>query len=164
MTQTPEGWTFDISSIYKAATDALEQADSLSENADKTSAAINEIEKTINGINGLSEYVRISTYEYEDDEGNLQTEPCLELGEADSDFKRKITNTKDMYFIGNVLKTFIDKNGLTTEDIKVTNSLTQSALVEVTDDGDDTYISEFRFVWKTRANGNYGLSFDGWNP
>ena len=164
MTQTAGGWTFDISSIYSAATDALNQTDNLSKNADETSAAIDELEKIVKGINGLSEYVRISTYEYTDEEGNLQIEPCLELGEADSDFKRKITNTQDMYFIGNVLKTFIDKNGLTTEDIKVTNSLTQSALVEVTDDGDDTYVTEFRFMWKTRASGNYGLTFDGWNP
>ena len=164
MTQTAGGWTFDISSIYKAAEDALKQADDLSKNADKTSAAINELDKTIKGINGLSEYVRISTHEYIDEAGNPQTEPCLELGEADSDFKRKITNTQDMYFIGNMLKTFIDKNGLTTEDIKVTNSLTQAKTVMVTDDGDDTYTSEFRFIWKVRSNGNYGLSFDGWNP
>ena len=67
-----------------------------------------------------------------------------------------------MYFVGNFLKTFIDKDGLTTEDIKVTNSLTQSGKVEVTDDGGDTYVSEVRFIWKVRSNGNYGLSFDGW--
>lgn len=162
MTQTANGWTFDISSIYNAAADALEQTDNLSKNADKTSAAVNEIDKIIKDINGLSEYVRISTYEYTDENGVLQIEPCLELGEADSDFKRKITNTQDMYFVGNLLKTFIDKDGLTTEDIKVKNRLTQSAEIEVTDDGDDTYISEVRYMWKVRGNGNYGLSFDGW--
>ena len=162
MTQTAGGWTFDISSIRKAAMEALEQADSLSKDADSTAAAVDELEKTINGINGLSEYVRISTHEYTDEEGEKQTEPCLELGEADSDFKRKITNTQDMYFIGNMLKTFIDKNGVTTENIEVQNSFTQSKKIEVTDDGGDHYVSEVRYAWKVRTNGHYGLSYDGW--
>ena len=145
MTQTAKGWTFDISSIRKAAQDALEQADTLTKNTNK-----------------LSEYVRIGTHEYIDEESNPQTEPCLELGEADSKFKRKITNTQDMYYFGELLKTFIDKDGLTTDDIKVKNSLTQSKTIMVEDDGDDVYPSEVRYIWKVRSNGNYGLSFEGW--
>ena len=164
MTQTPNGWTFDISKLRSAADDALKQADDLLKNIDKTSAALDEVEKTVKGINGLSEYVRISTYEYVDENGVTKIEPCLELGEADSDFKRKITNTQDIYLFGRMLKTYIDKDGVTAENVKVTNSLMQSGIVEVTDDGEDTYTSEFNFEWKIRTNGNYGLGFYGWNP
>ena len=147
MTQTANGWTFDISKIRKAADEALKQVSDLSQNLD-----------------GLSEYITIGRYEHTDENGETNLKPCLELGEADSDFKQKITNTQNIFYDGKTPKTTIDKDGLTTENIEVTNSLTQSTLVMVTDDGDDTYASEFNFRWKIRASGNYGLSFDGWNP
>lgn len=145
MTQTANGWTFDISKIRNAANEALKQIADLSESLD-----------------GLSEYVTIGTYDHTDENGDTNLRPCLELGEADSDFKQKITNTQNIFFDGKTPKTVIDKDGVESENLKVKNSFTQSAKIEVTDDGDDTYISEVRYIWKVRSNGNYGLSFDGW--
>lgn len=162
MTQDGDSWTFNISAIRDSANDALDRTNTLSQTMDKTSAKVDELEKDVDVLHDLSEYVRIGTYDYIDDDGVTQREPCLELGEADSDFKHRITNTQDMYLSGRERKTYIDKDGVTTDNIKVKNDLTVAGKVEVTDDGDDTYVSEVRYVWKVRPNGNFGLVFDGW--
>lgn len=71
-------------------------------------------------------------------------EPCIELGEADSDFKLMITNTRIMFKDGSAIPTYINNRGLITENIEVKNDFRHCG-----------------FVWAKRANGNYGLSWKG---
>ena len=68
--------------------------------------------------------------------------PCVELAEGDSDFKQVITNTKTQFMDGAVPKTTIDKDGITTDNLTVNNEFRQGG-----------------FVWASRPNGNYGLSW-----
>lgn len=71
-------------------------------------------------------------------------EPCIELGEADSDFKLMITNTRIMFREGSKIPTYINTRGLVTKNIEVEEEFCHSG-----------------FVWVKRTNGNYGLSWRG---
>ena len=83
----------------------------------------------------IADYVEIKVYE---------GEPCIELGESDSDFKLMITNTRIMFRVGSDVPTYIHNKGLATENIEVENELRQGG-----------------FVWKIRSNGNLGLIWKG---
>jgi uncharacterized protein YlxW (UPF0749 family) len=68
--------------------------------------------------------------------------PCVELAEGDSNFKQVITNTKTQFMDGATVKTTIDKDGINTDNLVVNNEFRQGG-----------------FVWASRPNGNYGLSW-----
>lgn len=163
MTQTGDGWTFNISSIQGVVDNTSRSLSELLEEFGSVDAVVAELQKRVNELGGIAEYVRVGTYEYVDDEGELQTEPCIELGETDSEFKQRITNTRAMYLDGTVMKTYVSKDGLITETLEVkSGEFKISGLVEVTDDGGDTYVSKINYIWKVRANGNCGMIIDGW--
>ena len=71
-------------------------------------------------------------------------EPCIELGEADSDFKLMITNTRIMFREGSKIPTYINTRGLITKNLGVEEEFNHGG-----------------FVWAKRTNGNYGLSWRG---
>ena len=83
----------------------------------------------------IAEYVKISTYE---------DEPCIELGEADSDFKMRITNTQIVFMEGSGVVAHITNQSLHIKKAVVEEELQQGG-----------------FVWKARANGNLGLIWKG---
>lgn len=87
----------------------------------------------------LTEHVKIGTVI---DEETGDEKPCVELAEGDSDFKQVITNTKTQFLDGAVPKTTIDKDGVNTDNLVVNNEFRQGG-----------------FVWASRPNGNYGLSW-----
>lgn len=87
----------------------------------------------------LTEHVKIGTVI---DEETGDEKPCVELAEGDSDFRQVITNTKTQFMDGAVPKTTIDKDGINTDNLVVNNEFRQG-----------------RFVWASRPNGNYGLSW-----
>ena len=78
-----------------------------------------------------------------------QDEPCIELGESDSDFKLLITNTRIMFMNGENELTYINTNGLVTKSIEVENEIKMDTPKDATVKG--------QWVWKVRANGNLGL-------
>ena len=83
----------------------------------------------------IGDYVKITTYE---------DEPCIELGETDSDFKLLITNTKMLFMEGPDIIAYISNQSLHIKKAIIEEELQQ---------GD--------FVWKVRANGNMGLMWKG---
>lgn len=85
----------------------------------------------------LTEHVKIGTYM---NPNTAEIEPCVELSEGDSDFKQLITNTSTVFMDGNDVRTEIDAEGVTSENIIVKNELRQG-----------------NFMWKSRPNGNLGL-------
>lgn len=87
----------------------------------------------------LTEHVKIGTVI---DEETGDEKPCVELAEGDSDFRQVITNTKTQFMDGKVPKTTIDGDGITTDNLTVNNEFRQGG-----------------FVWASRPNGNYGLSW-----
>lgn len=83
----------------------------------------------------IGEYVKIDTYE---------GEPCIELGETDSDFKLLITNTRMLFMEGTNIVAYISNQSLHIKKAVIEEELQQGG-----------------FVWKVRANGNYGLMWKG---
>lgn len=92
---------------------------------------------SIADLEALAEHIKMGTYT---DPDTGEVEPSLELSEGDTNFKQVITNTKTMFMDGSVRKTQVDKDGITTENVSVSGEIRQS-----------------EWVWKKRANGNYGL-------
>lgn len=86
-------------------------------------------------LGAIGEYVTIGTYE---------GEPCIELGETDSDFKLLITNTRMLFMEGTEVVAHISNQSLHIKKAVIEEELQQ---------GD--------FVWKVRANGNIGLMWKG---
>ena len=92
---------------------------------------------TVNN-NRLANYddsVEITTYE---------GEPCIRLGEKSTYFKVLMTNKRILFQEGSATPTYICDNTLVTENVEVKEELRQGG-----------------FVWKVRANGNYGLMWKG---
>lgn len=97
--------------------------------------ALNGKQYSLSDLGSIGEYVHISTYE---------DEPCIELGEHDSDFKLIITNTRIMFMEGTTVPAYINNQSL---------HITKAVIEEETQQGD--------FVWKVRKNGNMGLIWKG---
>ena len=136
MTQTADGgWTFSMAQ-YNDLTSSLSESVSALQNATgSTDASVKILQDAVANLQESAEYVRITTD---------NDEPCIELGEGDSDFKLKITNTRIMFMDGNNVPTYIDTSGLVTENITISGELRQG-----------------NWVWKQRSNGNYGLQRKG---
>lgn len=83
----------------------------------------------------IGEYVQIGTYE---------GEPCIELGETDSDFKLRITNTRMLFMEGTNVVAYISNQSLHIKKAVIEEELQQG-----------------EFVWKARSNGNLGLIWKG---
>lgn len=91
--------------------------------------------KSIADLGIIGEYVQIGTYE---------GEPCIELGEVDSDFKLVITNTRIMFMEGTSVPAYISNQSLFIKKAVIEEELQQGG-----------------FVWKARSNGNLGLVWKG---
>lgn len=97
--------------------------------------ALNGKQYSIEDLGRIGEYVNIGTYE---------DEPCIELGESDSDFKLVITNTRIMFMEGTATPAYINNQSL---------HITKAVVEEELQQGE--------FVWKIRQNGNMGLVWKG---
>lgn len=75
-----------------------------------------------------------------------EIEPCIELGESDSDFKLRITNTRMMFTEGSEVLAYFNNQSLHIKKAVVEEELQQGG-----------------FVWKIRSNGNLGLIWKGGN-
>ena len=135
MMQTENGWTFSVANIQNAVDSASENIDTLNQELGDVNSTVNVLQQAVNDLGEIADYVEIKVYE---------GEPCIELGESDSDFKLMITNTRIMFKVGSDVPTYIHNKGLATENIEVENELRQGG-----------------FVWKIRSNGNLGLIWKG---
>lgn len=100
---------------------------------------ISNMKGTLDAHGLTLEYVHTGTYT-NSETGNK--EPCIELGESDSDFKLLITNTRIVFMEGSTETTYIKDNTLVTNNVEVKNELRQGG-----------------WVWTVRQNGNYGLTW-----
>lgn len=97
--------------------------------------ALNGKQYSIADLGRIGDYVHIGTYE---------DEPCIELGESDSDFRLIITNTRIMFMEGASVPAYINNQSL---------HITKAVVEEEIQQGE--------FVWKVRQNGNMGLMWRG---
>ena len=137
MTQTSTGWTFSTSQIQSIVDDTSENLDSLTNEVGDVKSVVNYLRQAVADLGILSEYVKIGTYE---------DEPCIELGESDSDFKLLITNTRIMFMEGSGVPAYINNQSLYIKKAVIEEELQQG-----------------EFVWKMRSNGNLGLVWKGVN-
>jgi hypothetical protein len=97
--------------------------------------ALNGKQYSIADLGLIGEYIHIGTYE---------GEPCIELGESDSDFKLLITNTRIMFKEGTGIPAYFNNQSMHIEKAVVEEELQQGG-----------------FMWKVRSNGNLGLVWKG---
>ena len=136
MTQTPDGgWSFNIANFDdKLNTTSKDLADLL-KNVDNVETLINELKKTVGEHGADLEYVRITTFD---------GQPCIELGEGDSDFKLRITNTAIHFVEGSDIPAWITNQALHIKKAVIENEMQIGG-----------------FVWVKRSNGNLGLMWKG---
>lgn len=135
MTQTDDGWTFSTGDIQDKVNATSENLDSLINEVGNIDSAVGILQQAVDDLGVLSEYVKITTYE---------DEPCIELGETDSDFKLLITNTRIMFMEGTGVPAYITNQALHIKKAVVEQELQQG-----------------EFIWKARSNGNLGLIWKG---
>lgn len=134
MTQTENGWTFSTAQLQDSIDGASKGIDELNKELGSTNGVVDALQKAVDELGVTAEYVRIGVYE---------GEPCIELGESDSDFKLLITNTRIMFMEGSDVPTYISNKTLHTKKINVEEELRQGS-----------------FVWILH-NGNLGLMWKG---
>lgn len=135
MTQTEDGWTFSTAEIQASVNDISENLNNLTDDLGSTSSAVNVLKQAVADLGEIAEYVKIGTYE---------SEPCIELGESDSEFKMRITNTRILFMEGSNVVAHISNQSLHIKKAVIEDELQQ---------GD--------FVWQIRSNGNLGLIWKG---
>ena len=139
MTQTSEGWRFDMGSINSQLNDAKDQLNNLA-------GTVNQVDETIGNLNDLANdlsektaYITMTT----DDSGN----PCIELGKSDNDFKVRITNTSIDFMEGSSRIAYLSNSSLYIERAIIKNELQI---------GEET-----GYIWKKRSNNHMGLRWLG---
>lgn len=135
MTQTENGWTFSTAKIQSDIVSAAENLDALTNELGNTNNTVDVLQRAVDDLGEIAEYVKIGTHE---------GEPCIELGEGDSDFKLLITNTRIMFMEGSSVVAYINNKSLHVKKAVIEEELQQGG-----------------FVWKIRNNGNMGLAWKG---
>lgn len=149
MVQSGDGWTFNISNIQGAIDSASGAAAEANNKADDVAQEIAGWMPTLESAKENSEYIHVGTYQ---DLSTNNDEPCIELGEADTENKVIITNTKSLFKIGSDIPTKVSNKGVETDNMEVDNDFIQR-----------NESSSGYYVWKVRSNGNYGLQWRGGN-
>lgn len=135
MTQTEEGWTFSTAAIQSSVNDISEALDSLTTEVGDVGSSVDILQQAVKDLGEIAEYVYITTYE---------NEPCIELGETDSEFKLRITNTRMMFSEGSTILAYFTNQAFNSKKVVIEEELQQG-----------------EFVWKVRSNGNLGLTWKG---
>ena len=135
MTQTEDGWTFSTAKIQEAVNSTSENLNKLTNDLGDTNGAVEVLQNAVDELGTIAEYVKI---------GTRDGEPCIELGEADSEFKLLITNTRMLFMEGTSIVAHITNQSLHIKKAVVEEELQQGG-----------------FLWKIRANGNLGLTWKG---
>ena len=127
MTQTENGWTFSMKETAEAVSSLTSLLETLQQETGSTQAAVEVLTQAVSDHGETLDYVTVTTYE---------NEPCIELGESDSNFKLMITNTRIMFMNGANVPTYINANGLVTQNIDVKGEIVQGGYVMLnTSDG-----------------------------
>lgn len=133
--QTSSGWEFSTSHIQEVVNTTREGLDALTNDLGDTNGVVNALQASVNELETIGEYVKIGTYD---------GEPCIELGEGDSDFTLIITNTRILFREGSGTPAYMTNQSLFIKKAVIEEELQQGG-----------------FVWQARSNGNLGLIWKG---
>lgn len=135
MEQTSTGWSFNIGGVTDKVDKTADDLKNLSSNFDDVANSVDGLRSAVDDLGELAAYVRVV-------EENGQ--PCIELGEGDSDFKVKITNTDIKFMEGSTVVAYISNQALHIEKAAVKEELQIGG-----------------FAFKKRTNGNVGIMWKG---
>lgn len=135
MTQTEDGWVFSTSELQKSVDATSEGLDALVNDLGSTNSIVGVLQQAVDDLGILTDYIAIGTYE---------NQPCIELGESDSEFKLRITNTKVVFMEGSSVLAYFTNQSMHIKKAVIEEELQQGG-----------------FVWKVRSNGNMGLVWKG---
>lgn len=135
--QTGTGWMFSLGNLENTVSDALDALAQLTEGQDATQLAIDSLKRSVAEHAELQDYVIVTEY---------NGQPCIELGEIGGEFKLRITNTEMYFMAGAMILTTVTNKKMIAEKIEIRDELQQGS-----------------FIWKTRSNGNLGLTRIGGN-
>lgn len=139
MTQTANGWTFNMSAINETLNSASETLNDLAGKVDGVDNIVDRLDTLVNDLSKKTAYIIMAT----DETGS----PCIELGKSDNDFKVRITNTSVDFMEGSSRIAYVSNRSLYIE----------KAIIK-----DELQIGEGTgFIWKRRSNGNLGLRWIG---
>lgn len=136
MTQTPDGWTFNMGNItsnLEAIQNAMEDTNTRQQ---ETNDELQKLTDLVSDVVARTAYVTIAT----DDNGD----PCIELGRSDNLFKVRITNTAIDFLEGSTKIAYANNNTF------YSSKLITKAIQIGEGPG---------FIWQTRASGNMGLIY-----
>ena len=140
-------WYIDISDINDRISGTADELSDLSGLVLDANGEIDLLKTTAKALSDRTNYVR----SYTDDNG----QPCLELGEGDSVFKVRITNTDIRFMADSAVPAWMSRDRLVIEKAMVKTEFQF---------GDDTTVDDGVWVWKRRSNGNLGLSWKAIEP
>ncbi|WP_407450077.1 hypothetical protein [Fibrobacter sp.] len=135
MTQTDNGWTFNIADMQNLLGRLSTSVDGLNTNMTDASSRLDNLDQNIADLGEYTDYIKFGI-----DNGK----PCIILGEADSSFKVVITNTNIRFMEGSVTPASISNQALNIETAIVNGELQQGG-----------------FAWVCRSNGHYSLLWKG---
>mgnify|MGYP007008491463 CR=1 FL=1 len=135
MTQTEDGWVFSTSELQSLVDATSEGLDSLVNDLGSTAHTVDVLQQAVDDLGVLTDYIAIGTYE---------DQPCIELGETDSEFKLRITNTKVVFMEGSSILAYFNNQSMHIKKAVIEEELQQGG-----------------FAWKVRSNGNMGLVWKG---
>lgn len=139
MTQTGDGWTFNIGGITDKINKAVDSLNTLENNVNEVENLTNNVKDLVDDVTKKTAYITLAT----DGSGN----PCIELGKEGNPFKVRITNTAiDFIDNGNVIA-YVNNQSMYIESAVIKNELKI---------GDGA-----GYIWRRRSNGNLGLRFVG---
>lgn len=135
MEQTGTGWKFNFSSIDDAVNNINTSISDLQTDVFDTNDVISQLQTNVDKFGKYTEYIRFIT---------KNGEPCISLGEEDSDFTLDITNTGIEFAKGSWPLATISGNSMKIKKAIIEEELQQGG-----------------YVWIARNSGNYGLAWKG---
>lgn len=135
MEQSGDGWVFNIGGVTKEVNQAVSDIKDLSDSFSGVMSSVDGLTGVVEDLGKLASYVRVI-----EEDGK----PCIELGEGDSDFKVKITNTDIKFMEGSTVVAYISNQALNIENAVIEEEIRVGG-----------------FALKKRSNGNVGFMWKG---
>lgn len=137
MTQTSDGWKFNIGEIQSTLDDAMSGIQDVKGDVAGIEDLANKTNDLANDVAKKTAYINMT----QDESGA----PVMELGQQDGEFKLRITNTSMDFMQGSQRIAYLSNRQLYIQSSVVTDEMKIGATSG--------------YIWKKRANGNMGLRY-----